>query len=168
MGLDTASFEAVFDAHYERCVRAARRITRDQQVAEELASEAFARAWSRWSRLGREPQRAVGWIWRVTMNLAIDHARRRLPALPRPEPIESDDAVAVHVALVEALRLLSGRQRDVIVLRYLADMSEAEVAHALGVSTGSVKTHVHRGLTRLRSAFGRDEQNEEVLLGLDP
>jgi len=82
--------------------------------------------------------------------------------------VETDDAVAVHVALVQALRLLSGRQRDVIVLRYLADMSEAEVARTLGVSSGAVKTHVHRGLARLRSALGRDDQNEEVLLGLDP
>lgn len=168
MGVDTASFEAVFDAHYARCIRAARRITSDEAVAEEVASEAFARAWSHWSRIGREPQRAIGWIWRVTVNLAIDHARRRSPPLPTPESVETDDAVAVHVALVEALRLLSGRQRDVIVLRYLADMSEVDVAHTLGVSTGSVKTHVHRGLVRLRSAFGRDESNEEVLLGLDP
>ena len=168
MGVDTASFEVLFDAHYDRCVRATRRITRDPQVAEELASEAFARAWSRWARLGREPQRAVGWIWRVAVNLAIDEVRRRPPPLPEPESVETDDAIAVHIALVEALRLLSGRQRDVIVLRYLADLSEADVARTLGVSTGAVKTHVHRGLARLRSAFDRDEQNEEVFLGLDP
>jgi RNA polymerase sigma factor (sigma-70 family) len=64
-----------------------------------------------------------------------------------------DDVVAMRAALVEALCSLPRRQREALALRYLADLPEAEVAAALGVSAGSVKTHLHRGIAQLRATF---------------
>ena len=152
-------FEALFDAQFDRCARLALRIVHDEGTAEELAAEAFARAWSRWGRLGRDP-RVEGWVLRVTANLAIDTTRRRRRT---PEPVAAaphDEAVALHLALVHALQGLPRRQREVIALRYLADLSEADVGAVLGVSAGSVKTHLHRGLARLRDRLGTEDDLE--------
>lgn len=150
-------FEAFFDRLYPRAVRVARRITGDSAVAEELASEAFARAFARWSRLDDSPRRD-GWVIRVTVNLAIDSGRRRQPELSVAPSQDHADQVAVRLALTEALRHLPRRQRDVVCLRYLADLPEAEVAATLGISTGSVKTHLHRALERLRFDLGGTDE----------
>ena len=115
-----------------------------------------------WPRL-REASYVDGWVLRVAANLAIDATRRRpLRLTPRTLPAE-DDAVALRLALVAALRHLSRRQREVIALHYLSDLSEADVAIALGISEGSVKTHTSRGLAALRQRLG---DTEEVPLAL--
>jgi RNA polymerase sigma factor (sigma-70 family) len=76
--------------------------------------------------------------------------------LPVRDVDESDpaDAAVTRLALAQALRRLPRRQRDVVVLRYLADLSEADVAESLGVSAGSVKQHAHRAVNALRRALG--------------
>jgi RNA polymerase sigma factor (sigma-70 family) len=84
-------------------------------------------------------------------------------------PAASDEAesVALRQALVAALRRLPTRQREAVVLRYLADMSEADVGLALGIRQGTVKTHLHRGLAALRVLMGRDLKEEDLgTLGL--
>jgi RNA polymerase sigma factor (sigma-70 family) len=58
--------------------------------------------------------------------------------------------------VLAALRRLPVRQREALVLRYYADLSEAEIAAAMGVSAGSVKTHAHRGLATLAELLGED------------
>jgi RNA polymerase sigma factor (sigma-70 family) len=85
------------------------------------------------------------------------HQVRRRPPVPAPcyERDESDD-VALRVALVAALVRLPRRQRETVVLRYLCDLPEADVALALGVSAGTVKTHLHRALASLRANIGAD------------
>lgn len=162
---ERAAFEAVFDSTYAPCVSVARRIVGDAPLAEELASEAFARAWARWPAVGSHPSPSA-WVVRTTSNLALDVARRGLPTMAQPlgQPAEAD-AVVLRMALVHALRRLSSRQRDAIVLRYLADLPEHEVAVALGISDGSVKTHLHRGLARLRTAIGPDDPTTELSHG---
>ncbi len=131
-------FERLFDKQFSRCVHVANKIVRDRAVAEELASEAFARAWSRWGRLSRD-HRVEGWVMRVTVNLAIDTTRKRQvqPEIVLPS-ISPADSATLHVALVQALQALPKRQREAIVLRYLADLSESDVSAAHGVSAGSV------------------------------
>ncbi len=86
---------------------------------------------------------------RVTANLAIDVTRTRRHGLTRwasadAGPGPADEAAVLHLALVAALRGLPRRQREAIALRYLADLSEQQVGEALGVTAGSVKTHIHR------------------------
>jgi RNA polymerase sigma-70 factor (ECF subfamily) len=150
-----AWFEALFDETYARSVRAALRLNGDRGVSEELASEALTRAYARVGRLRRHPC-PEGWVVRTTINLAIDNARRRMPPVPAESFEETEDTVVLRVALVKALEALPARQRQVLALRYLADFGESEVAATLGVSVGSVKTHLHRGLAALRARWQPD------------
>ncbi len=161
---ERSHFEALYDEQYDRCTRLALRIVHDRAVAEEIASEAFARAWARWRRLGRDP-RAAGWLLRVTTNLAIDATRRRQALAEASDAdLSPADHATMRVALVQALQTLPRRQREAIALRYLADLSESDVSAALGVSAGSVKTHLHRGLARLRDSMGTDDEEEVRLV----
>jgi len=130
------------------------RILGGREEAMDVAQEALARAQQRWSRLGDRPD---GWVARVAANQAIGVWRKR-QRRPSPGPSPAADHVDEHAAqrldLVRALHHLPRRQREVVVLRYLADRPEAEVAHVLGCSIGSVKTHAHRGLSAMRAELG--------------
>lgn len=148
-------FDRLFGDLYPVARRLAQRIAGDPAVSEDLAAEAFVRLFSRWNRLRDEPGRE-GWVLRVTANLAIDHARRRPLQLPAPATAGEDDTVVLRIALVAALRALPARQRTVVALRYLADLTEEQVAATLGISAGAVKTHSHRALRRLRDLLPRE------------
>ena len=97
-------------------------------------------------------------------NLAVDHVRKetRRPEVRgdagRADP-SADDA-AFRIDLTDALRHLSGRQQEVVVMRYIIDLTEEDVASSLGMSTGSVKTHLHRATAKLRAALGPAEDTE--------
>ncbi|MGA3353792.1 MAG: SigE family RNA polymerase sigma factor [Acidimicrobiales bacterium] len=136
-------------------IRAARRLTGDPWVAEDVAVEALARAHARWSRVGRLDWRDA-WVLKVASREALHHLRRRPPAPPLDHDRDESDDVVLRVALVAALAGLPRRQRETIVLRYLCDLSETDVALALGVSAGTVKTHLHRALATLRANVGTD------------
>ena len=82
--------------------------------------------------------------------------RRRGPAFPS----EFDDHTATRLALAHALAMLPTRQREVVVLRYLSDLSETDVAQVTGVSNGTVKTHLHH-----RVACGRPTSSRSVPTG---
>lgn len=158
-------FEEAFDDLFVRAFRVARRILGDPATAEDVAAEAMARAYAHWRKIGDQPWRE-GWVVRVATNLALDIARsrNRMSDAEIDETAREDDDVAVRLALVEAMAQLPKRQREVVAMRHLAGMSEAETAAALRVSAGSVKTHLHRGLAALRSGLGSDveTQIEEV------
>ena len=159
------AFEAYFDAVFPRAVSLANRLLGDRASAEDVAAEAFARAYARWPTLRDAPWRD-GWVLRVTTNRAIDVARRRSGGFSPHRQPDAGDLVAVRLALVAALRSLPQRQREAVALRYLTGLSEHEVAESLGVSLGTVKTHIHRGVASLRSCLG-DDFGEEVTR-LDP
>jgi RNA polymerase sigma-70 factor (sigma-E family) len=151
-----ASFEEAFDDLFARATRLARRILGDSTAAEDVAAEALARAYARWDKVQSLPWRDA-WVLRVASNAAIDVARRRKRfdevAAVDVGRSESDD-VAIRLALVSALLSLPRRQREAVALRYLGGFSEAQVATALGVSAGTVKTHLHRGIAALRGRLG--------------
>ncbi|HTU40044.1 MAG TPA: SigE family RNA polymerase sigma factor [Acidimicrobiales bacterium] len=152
------SFEVAFADLYRLAYRVAYRILGDRSDAEDVAQEALARATIRWAKLHDRPE---GWVSRVASNLAVDRYRRRRrePTIPTGPLGIVDERSVERSDLVTALRRLPRRQREVVVLRYLADLSEADVADALGCSVGSVKTHASRGLAALRREFGRPETN---------
>jgi RNA polymerase sigma factor (sigma-70 family) len=147
-------FDASFDALFARAYRVARRILGDSAAAEDVAAEAMARAYAHWAKIADQPWRE-GWVVRVASNLALDVVRKeaRVSNVEIERVVEDDD-VAVRVTLSEALSRLPRRQREVVVLRHLGGLSEAECADALSVSTGAVKTHLHRGLAALRVRLG--------------
>jgi RNA polymerase sigma factor (sigma-70 family) len=101
---------------------------------------------------------------RVTANVALDIVRRA------PAPADSaaaaseefEDLAVLRVALIEALGRLPRRQRDVIVLRHLAGLSEADVAAALGISVDSVHTHAGRARSTLRQLLGSSSEADSL------
>jgi RNA polymerase sigma factor (sigma-70 family) len=154
-------FEEQFDGLYARAYGVAFQLLGRRTEAEDVAQETLARCFVHWRPIR---DYAEAWVVRVAGNLAIDAWRRRRKLggsvddttadviTPGPDPQRLD--------LHQALGRLSRRQREVLVLRFLADLPEADVAQALGCSVGSVKQHAARGLTALRTAGLSAEENE--------
>jgi RNA polymerase sigma-70 factor (sigma-E family) len=149
-GVDMAapllSFEAFYRASYAWAVSVAHLLTGDRGVAEELAQDAFERMHGRFDNLDNP-----GAFLRVcVLNAARSWHRRQarevrsMRVLPRPEPTE----LAAR-ELLDAVDRLPYRQRAVIVLRYYADLSEAQIAEALGCRPGTVKSLASRALAHL-------------------
>jgi RNA polymerase sigma-70 factor (ECF subfamily) len=146
-------FDERFDVLAALAYRVAYRLLGDRGDAEEVAQEALARAYARWRTVSGHDE---PWVVRVATNLAIGRWRKRRPTVPiedRHAPSVPDLTAAAleRRGLVESLRRLPRRQREVVVLRYLADLPEREVAAALDTSVGSVKQHAHRAMARLRA-----------------
>jgi RNA polymerase sigma-70 factor (ECF subfamily) len=115
----------------------------------------------RWSHL-RDYDRPEAWVRRVAMNLAADRARslrRQARALLKLAPPPAMPAVSVEtLALVQALRTLPVRQRQAIVLHYLADLPIAEIAEVLAMPSGTVKSLLARGRRTLAAKLGEPEE----------
>jgi len=161
----TSSFEAAFDDLFGRAFCLARRALGDTAEAEDVAAEALARAYAHWPRIESLAYRD-GWVLKVAANLTFDRLRRHPPTVPPHATADVEDGVALRLALSAALKALPRRQRQAVALHYLGDMSDREVAGTLGISLGSVKTHVHRGLAALRATLGPSFE-EVVPYGLD-
>lgn len=151
-----AKFEDAFEELFPRAYRVAYRILGQVEAAEDAAAEALARTFLHWSKVRDLPYREA-WVARVAGNLALDALRRQPTRKVGLEEVGSSspqEVVDLRLALTAALLALPRRQRQAVVLRYLADLPQDEVASVLHISTGSVKLHVHRGLVRLRSLLG--------------
>ena len=149
----------LFVAHHRRLVGLAALLVDDRATAEDVVQEAFVNLHRRWSHL-RDPSAAVTYLNRAVVNGGRDrlrHGRRGTALLPRMVPVPEgrpsaeQDAVRHEEAdrLWRAITALPYRQRQVLVLRYYLDQSEAEIAETLEVSRGSVKRHASRGLAAL-------------------
>jgi RNA polymerase sigma-70 factor (sigma-E family) len=130
-------------------------LTGDRHRAEDLVQTALIRTYGAWARVRRDD--ALAYARRVLVNLHTDWWRRRpwreQPAEVLPERAAAVDPVAQadqRYALVRALAALGRRERAVVVLRYYADLPEAEVAELLGISAGGVKSAASRALVKLR------------------
>lgn len=157
---DTA-VAALYAAHWNSLVRLAALLTRDGSVAEEIVQDAFVALHRRWNRLA-DPAAAHGYLRTSVVNgsrSALRHRaveeRYRQPAAPAPAgPEERAVQAAEDARVLATLRSLPRRQQEVLVLRYYADLSEQDIAATLGMSTGAVKSHAHRGLAALRARLG--------------
>jgi len=154
--LDRA-FEDEFASLFRAAYKVAYRLSGSREEAADCAQEACARAYTDWKRLIRRGD-VTPWVIRVSSNLAIDRWRksqraRRIPAAEDVAAPNSD-----RLDLSRALDALPLRQREVIVLRYIADLSEAAIAGSLGCSVGTVKTHASRALVALRRTLGSEEE----------
>jgi RNA polymerase sigma-70 factor (sigma-E family) len=152
-------FEESFEELYARAYGVAFQLVGRRSEAEDGAQETLARAFVRWSSIRSH---AEAWVVRVAGNLAIDGWRRgrRLDHSAGTDVGPAGIAVgpdAHRVDLQRALHQLARRQREVLILRFLADLPEADVARALGCSAGSVKQHASRGLAALRKSLGTFE-----------
>ncbi|BEP15292.1 SigE family RNA polymerase sigma factor [Acidothermaceae bacterium B102] len=122
--------------------------------AEEVAQETLTRAFARWERMTGD---ATGWCVKVALNLAMDQLRsfdrqqrRQHQLIALNDGTTADPYAAERVDLYAALRRLPRRQREIVALRYIGDLSEQQTAVALGVSLGNVKSQSSRGLATLR------------------
>lgn len=144
------SFDDEFDHLAALAYQTAFRILGSRAEAEEIAQDTLIKAYVRWRRVEHH---ARPWVCRVAVNGALAVVRRRNRDRGR-RGMEPDTGFQTGVAdrldLQRLLASLSRRQRDVVALRYLADLSEADVADELGISVGAVKTHTHRGIEALR------------------
>jgi RNA polymerase sigma-70 factor (sigma-E family) len=149
-------FEAFFARNYSSVRRALTLAFGSADLADDAAQEAFICACVRWSRV-RSMARPQGWVYVTATNVARDHLRRtgrREYAEGRENVDEAVRDVATsavaHVDVRDALAALAPRQRMAVVLRYLADLTNEEVARAMGCSVGTVKSTLHSALAGLR------------------
>jgi RNA polymerase sigma factor (sigma-70 family) len=156
---ESSSFDTAFSELYRRAYQVAYSMLGSRHEAEDLAQETLARAYLNWKKI---ESYAMPWVLRVVGNLAIDSLRRRrlVHRIPGPEITPAIDADRIDIQ--RALQGISRRQRDAVILRYFADMSEAAVAMALGCSVGSVKKHTARGLTTLRRLMDPEGERHEI------
>jgi RNA polymerase sigma-70 factor (sigma-E family) len=150
----------LYAAHYSRLVRLAHLLVRHSGEAEEVVQDAFVAMHSKWRRL-RDPDKALAYLRRSVVNgarssqrrhnVADKHLSRQLPAVASVE----DHALGTEsrAVVMAALDTLPTRQREVLVLRYYSDLSEADIAETLGISRGAVKSHASRGLSSLRTTL---------------
>ncbi|MFZ5870721.1 MAG: SigE family RNA polymerase sigma factor [Actinomycetota bacterium] len=165
-GGDPAAWDAdtavanLYAAHWRPLVRLAALLTGETSWAEEVVADAFVALHRRWPRL-HDPQAAFGYLRASVVNGSRSvrrhrdvEVRRRLPGAPAPAgPEERALRTDEDARVVLALRRLPRRQQEVLVLRYYEDATEAEIAEALGISRGAVKSHAHRGMSALRAAL---------------
>lgn len=146
----------LYRAHYRSLVRLAALLLDDVGSSEEVVQDAFVKMHLGWRRL-RDPDKALAYLRQTVVNMSRSKMRRRQVAArhtpaPMPDAASAEhDAItlAERAAVVDALHKLPDRQREAVVLRYYGELSESEIASAMGVSNGAVKSHVHRGLAAL-------------------
>jgi RNA polymerase sigma-70 factor (ECF subfamily) len=155
---------AGFDAFYRReragLCRALALSLRDVDLATEAVDEAMARAYQRWGQLSGY-ERPAAWVYRVARNWAISRTRSRwrsVGGVPIDE-VGFHDHDPADETLAAALAGLGEEHRAVVVLRYHLDWSTEQVAAALGVPTGTVKSRLHRALAALRKTMEVDRDD---------
>jgi RNA polymerase sigma factor (sigma-70 family) len=149
------SFDEFFASVFPRAQAVARRIV-GPSLAEDMAIEGVARAYARWNTLTKM-EYPEAWVLRVVTNLALDEVRRKRVPLSEITVRDASSDFVIHDSVVKAIRSLTKRQQEVVVLRYIADLPEVEVARILGMSTGTVGTHLHRAIARLRTYMTEEE-----------
>jgi DNA-directed RNA polymerase specialized sigma24 family protein len=150
-----------FTEFYQRsrdgCLRAVLVSVGDQDTAQDVVDEAFARAWASWRTVSRHPAPAA-WVVRTALNANISRWRRRHREVPVPDPGLVADFPAVPGAsrgpgdprIRAALMRLPVRQRQVVALRLFLDLDTRRTAQVLGIAPGTVKEHLGRALASLR------------------
>ncbi|HET9081391.1 MAG TPA: SigE family RNA polymerase sigma factor [Trebonia sp.] len=150
----------IYTAHYKQLVRLAVMLVHDLQTAEEVVQDAFEAMNLAWLRL-RDSEKALAYLRQAIVNRSRSELRHRKVVethAPKPPP---DEQSAEHAALTllersavtSALRTLPVRQREAIVLRYYGDFTEADIAKAMGISRGAVKSHTARAMAALKLAL---------------
>jgi RNA polymerase sigma-70 factor (sigma-E family) len=151
------ALEHLYAAHWRTLVRLSVLLLRDLGEAEEVVQDAFVATHRHWHRL-RDPDKALAYLRQAVVNRSRSALRHR-GVVERHAVREAHTLSLAHSpdvdsgrreAVLDALRALPTRQREVLALRYYLDLSEAQIADALGISRGAVKAHASRGSATLR------------------
>lgn len=151
---------ATYQAHYRSLLGLAALLLDDTASCEDVVQEAFIRVHSARSRV-RDREKTLAYLRQTVVNLSRSALRRRILGLkllskPMPDMASAEEGAYDQLErddLIKAMKGLQRRQREVLVLRYFADMTEAQVADTLGISLGSVKAYGSRGIAALRVAM---------------
>ncbi len=148
------AFDEFYESYFDRVGRALVLAGADRDLARDATQEAFARALRQWRKV-RDMDRPDGWVYVVAMNQLRDHWRkgeRRRERAPELSDGAADNttAIATRLSVREAIATLPARQREAVVLRYLADLSLADVADAMGCAIGTVKATLHQAMQSMR------------------
>lgn len=158
-----AAITEIYGQHYRSLVRLATLLVHDIATAEEVVQDSFVALHAGLHRL-RDSEKTLSYLRAAVVNKSRSVLRHRVVVdrnAPKPPP---DMPSAEHGALtlierssvVAALRSLPDRQREVVVLRYYGDLSEAQIAAAMGITRGAVKSHTSRAMSALRSVLERE------------
>jgi RNA polymerase sigma-70 factor (sigma-E family) len=162
MDADT-TITMLYGSHYRSLVRLATLLVHDIATAEEVVQDSFVALHAGLHRL-RDSEKTLPYLRAAVVNRSRSVLRHRMVVdrnAPKPAP-EMPSAEHGALALLErssvvaALRLLPDRQREVVVLRFYGDLSEAQIAAAMGITRGAVKSHTSRAMAALRSVLERD------------
>src|SRR5215470_2154664 len=161
---------AAHAAYHARLLARARRIVVDPNLAEDVAQEAFLRAWRACSSFDPAGGPLVNWLLVIAANTAIDmvKARVRRPPVARGsaaenapaadvEDIDDIDLLILRSQLRHALSSIEAHHRDAVVETVLRDRPHADVAAELGIAPGTLRSRVHYGLRRLRHVLETDD-----------
>jgi DNA-directed RNA polymerase specialized sigma24 family protein len=149
-------FESFYRAHVDRVYRALAVTLRRDDLAHEAVDEAMARAYAKWPVVGALDNPA-GWVFRVGLNWATSRWRKLRRESPPPGEADHPALDSTPVGALLVLAELPLPQRAVVTCRILLDLSTAETAEALGLSEGTVKSRLSRGLATLRTQLSSEE-----------
>jgi RNA polymerase sigma-70 factor (sigma-E family) len=154
-----AEFSELVHGCWASLYRTAYLLVGDHGLAEDLAQTALTRTYAAWGKV-RDVEAAPGYARTVLVNTATEWFRKRswrrelpserMPDRPEAHPVDP----TTRPTVVKALERLAPRQRAVVVLRYVEDLSVADTARALGCSQGTVKSQTHDALALLRQQLG--------------
>jgi len=156
---DMPAFEAFFREHEKAVFRNAYLITGSKEDAEDVLQDVFTSVWKSRHTFDPSKGKVSTWLHRITVNQCFRKRRKDRPAMLRVDPedirnadSDSQDAGGPDIeSLTEAMAALDARQRAVLVLRYFNDLSYDEVAKALGIPLGTVKSRINHALKALRA-----------------
>ncbi len=151
---------ALYRTHYRSLVTLAALLVQDSATAEEVVQDSFIAVHASWRRL-KGSDRALSYLRQSVVNRCRSVLRHRATAVkiapkPAPDVPGAEDEAIIRLertALASALRTLAPRQRETLVLRYYAGLSETQIASAMGISRGAVKSHTTRAIASLRAAL---------------
>jgi RNA polymerase sigma-70 factor (ECF subfamily) len=155
-----AQFEALYRACADDLYAYVASLLRDRSAAEDVTALAFERAYRRRALFDLRRGSARAWLFGIARNAALDELRRRRRIAPLVGEVadvtvrlEDDDELAERRLLVrEGLAALEAREREVILLKFVGRLSNAELARVLGCSESNAGTRLHRAIKQLREA----------------
>jgi RNA polymerase sigma-70 factor (ECF subfamily) len=167
VGTQRPDFEEFYRSFRDDCLRTVLVIVGDQDSAQDLVAEAFARAFTSWRTVSRHPAPAA-WVVRTAVNLNISRWRRRRREVPVPDPGMLADRPTAATAtqdpvdprIMGALLRLPDRQRQVVALRLVLDLDTSGTARILGITPNTVMAHMARALAALRSDLAPEPRQE--------
>jgi RNA polymerase sigma factor (sigma-70 family) len=150
---------AMFDQHARDLLRyATQRV--GQSYAEDIVAQTFLTAYEQRHRFDASRGDLLPWLYGICTNLLRRHRRdeiRALKALAATKPNDVDPPTGENVDVARALASLSRRQRDVLLLHAIAGLGYAEIAVALGIPLGTVRSALHRARAKVRTALGENK-----------